>query len=74
MERIEFEVNDDTAKKWRYTNPEIKQRIEKEMDQLLQIILDKQEDTFWPFLEELRSKAEQNGFNDDILEQILNDK
>lgn len=73
MERIEFEVNDDTAKKWRYTNPEIKQRIEKEVDQLLKIILEKEEDTLWPLLKKIRLEAEQKGFNDEILEQILNE-
>lgn len=74
MVRIEFEVNDDTAKKWRYANPEIKQFIEKEVDGLLKLILEKELDTLWPLLKKIRLEAEQKGFNDSILEQILNER
>lgn len=74
MERIEFKVNDDTAKKWRYTNPEIKQCIEKEVDGLLKIILEKEEDTLWPFLKKLDWKLSRTVLMDSILEQILNEE
>ena len=37
-------------------------------------IKDKKKEDIWPFLEALRVKSEERGFNDDILEQILNEK
>ncbi len=73
-ERIILEVENDTAKKWKYTDIKVKQRIYKEMDQLLKVILNKQEDDLWPFLEKLRKDAEQKGFNDKILKDILDER
>lgn len=74
MEKIEIEVDNDTARKWRNTNTRAKQHISREIDRLLKTVLAKQEDTLWPFLEKLRSEAEQKGFNDELLEEILNEE
>ncbi len=40
----------------------------------LKVILDQQEDNLLPFLEKIRLDAEKKGFNDKVLDQILNDK
>jgi hypothetical protein len=36
-------------------------------------MMDKPSDDFWPFLERLRAEAEKKGFNDQILDNILNE-
>jgi len=74
MDRIVIDVEDVVARKWRNTDPQIRQEISQKLDQFLHIIFDKKEEDIWPFLEALRVKSEERGFNDDILEQILNEK
>ncbi len=74
MDRIVIEVADATAKRWWYKTPEARQNIAQEMDKLLQIILEKSNDEFWPFMDSIRSKAESKGFNDNILQEILDEK
>ena len=73
MERIVFEIDDNTARKWKYASAAAKRRISQKFDLLLQVMLDKQEDDFWQFLESARLGAVQKGFNDEILNDILND-
>jgi hypothetical protein len=74
MDRIVIEVEDNLAKRWRNAAPEIKQKVSQELDHFLSNIFKKEEGEIWAFLEQLRSKAEQKGFDDSILEQILNEK
>lgn len=74
MDRIVIEVDDSLARRWRNTPPETKQKVSKEVDIFLNTILARNEDEIWPFLEQLRVKAELRGFNDQVLEQILNEK
>ncbi|HEV7378896.1 MAG TPA: hypothetical protein VGN64_03830 [Dyadobacter sp.] len=74
MDRIVIEVEDSVARKWRDAAPEVKQVVSREVDQLLNVIFEQRDGDIWPFLEELRAKAEQRGFNDDVLAQILNEK
>lgn len=74
MERIVLEVGDATAKKWQYVEPKTKQRIYKTMDRILNSLLDRQAVDLWQFLEKVRAEAEKKGFNDDILDEILNEK
>jgi hypothetical protein len=74
MDRIVIEVEDSLASKWRDATPEIKQIVSREVDLLINKILKKKDDDTWQFLEQLRKKAEQRGFSDEILEQILNEK
>jgi len=74
MDRIIIEVEDNTAKKWRYTNPNTKKRISEKVEQILNILMEKEQEDFWPFLEKVREQAEKKGFNDEILNQILSEK
>ncbi|WP_262246023.1 hypothetical protein [Parapedobacter soli] len=73
MERIVLEVRENTAKKWQHVAPKAKQRIYEEVDRFLNVILEKQPDDLWPFLEKLRADADRKGFNDAILDEIVND-
>ena len=74
MERIIIEVDDITAKKWKYISTELRQKLAGEFRQIMKATLDKSEDEFWPFLEKVRKNAERKGFNDDVLTQILGEK
>ncbi|MCF2504380.1 hypothetical protein L0663_13390 [Dyadobacter sp. CY107] len=74
MDRIVIEVEDGIARKWRNTDPKFRQEISQKLDQVLSVIFEKKTEDIWPFLENLRIKSEERGFNDDILEQILNEK
>ncbi|MCF0042847.1 hypothetical protein [Dyadobacter fanqingshengii] len=74
MDRIVIEVEDGIARKWRNTDPKFRQEISQKLDQVLSVIFEKKTEDIWPFLENLRIKSEGRGFNDDILEQILNEK
>lgn len=74
MDRIVIEVEDGIARKWRNTDPQLRHEISQKLDQFLNVIFEKRGDDIWPFLENLRLKSEERGFNDDLLEQILNEK
>jgi hypothetical protein len=74
MARIVIEVDELTGKKWNYASPQTRQKISKEFSQLMKATLSKSEDDFWPFLEEVRKRAEGRGFDDEILNQILSEE
>jgi hypothetical protein len=74
MERIIIEVDDTIARKWRYASLKTKEQTAKRIDDFLRIVLDKPEQDIWPFLETLRIEAEKKGFNDSILNSILNEE
>lgn len=74
MDRIVIEVEDSVARKWRDAAPEVRRVAAQEVDQLLNVIFEQRDGDIWPFLEKLRAKAEQRGFNDEVLAQILNEK
>ncbi|MGK7393298.1 MAG: hypothetical protein ACNS62_01955 [Candidatus Cyclobacteriaceae bacterium M3_2C_046] len=73
MERIVIEVSEKVAKKWRYSDPSRKQQIAEAFNKILLTLMDKPSEDFWPFLERLRAEAEKKGFNDQILDDILNE-
>lgn len=74
MEKIMIEVDKNTAKKWEESDSATKQRISDAFDKFLNVLLNKEEEDFWPFLEKIREEAEKKGFSDEILNQILNEK
>jgi len=73
MERIVIEVSEKVAKKWRYSDPDKKQQIAEAFNKILLTMMDKPGEEFWPFLERLRTEAEKKGFNDQVLDDILNE-
>lgn len=72
MEKITIEVNADVAKKWLNTPVRLRKRLE---NQLISGIKnsDNIKNDFWHFLENERKKADKKGFNDEILNEILNE-
>jgi hypothetical protein len=74
MQKIVIEVGINTAKKWEESDSETKQRISNAFDQFLNVLLEKEDEDFWPLLEKIRNEAEKKSFSDEILNQILNEK
>lgn len=74
MEKIMIEVEKNTAKKWEESDAFTKQRISDAFDKFLNILMEKEEEGFWPVLEKIREEAEKKGFSDEILDQILKEK
>jgi hypothetical protein len=74
MERIVIEVDDATAKRWRYSRPEIKQKVATLLKETMTEAYLNDKDAFWAKLEAMRIKAEEEGFNDEILNEILKDE
>ncbi|MBK9509288.1 MAG: hypothetical protein IPP61_09485 [Cytophagaceae bacterium] len=72
MEKITIEVNDDIASKWLKTPVRLRKRLE---NQFIAGInnSEKFNDDFWNFLESERKKADQKGFNNEILNEIINE-
>lgn len=74
MERIVIEVTPDTAKKWRLSSQQQKDRI----TQITNVILAKElmrdsPKEFRQFLDEIGAKMEGRGLTEDILQDILSD-
>jgi hypothetical protein len=44
------------------------------MGRFLKTLLTKRKDDLWPFLERLREETEKKGFNDKILNDIINEE
>lgn len=74
MERIVIEVDDATARKWKYASTEMRQKLAEKVGQNMKTALNKGEGDFWSFLEKLRKNAETKGFSDDILNQVLSEE
>lgn len=74
MDRIVIEVGDDTAKKWRNTSPQAKQRLYQRIDQLLQVSLQKPDAGFWELVDTIREEAQKNGLTEEELQRILADE
>jgi len=74
MKRIIIEVDDATARMWKYTSTELRQKLAEKAGKIMKTALNNSEDDFWPFLEKLRNNAETKGFSDDILNQVLSEE
>jgi len=75
MERIVIEVDDATAKKWRKTSPQIKNKLEKLFEKQIEIVAERDKETqFEELLDKARREAAKNGLTEEILEQLLNEK
>ncbi len=74
MERNVIEVDETTAKKWRYVTIEERNRISRQIDQWLKVSMDSPKDDFWKFVNELRDEAKKNGLTEEELNRILNEE
>jgi len=73
MDRIVVEVDDISAKKWRYASKEKREQLNNTISNILKKALDKPEDDFWQFVEKVGKKAETNGLTEDQLNKLLNE-
>ena len=73
MEKISIEVNEKLAQRWRQVESQEKQKISRDIERILEIAMGKNEEDLWPFLENIRLEAERKGFNDQVLDEILNE-
>ena len=74
MDRIVVEVDDISAKKWRYASEEKKNRLNNAINSILRKAFDKTEDDFWQFLDKIGKKAEANGLTEEQLNKLLNEE
>ncbi len=74
MDRIVVEVDDISAKKWRYASKEKKSQLNNAINSILRKAFDKTEDDFWRFLDKIGKKAEANGLTEDQLNKLLNEE
>ena len=73
MDRIVLEVDDSSAKKWRYASQEKKSQLNYTINRILKKAFDKDEDDFWQFLDRVGRKAEENGLTEEQLNKLLNE-
>ena len=65
MDRIVLEVDDLSAKKWRYASKEKRNQLNNTINRILKKAFDKSEDDFWQFLDRVGKGAEENGLRAD---------
>jgi hypothetical protein len=74
MDRIILEVDDRSAKKWKYASQDKKERLSKSIGQLIDRSLAAEGDNFWDFIEKISSEAESNGLTEERLAILLNEE
>ncbi|MCH6235925.1 hypothetical protein [Cognataquiflexum rubidum] len=72
MGKIVIEVDKKTAEKWDRISLEKKKLLAKKIDQLLKASLEKGNNDFWLFVDEIRNEAQANGLTEAELNEILN--
>lgn len=72
MERIGIEVTGDTAKKWRLSSPETKEKITQRMKiRLMKELLNDSPEDFKKFLDEIGETRGERGLTEEILQENL---
>lgn len=75
MERIVIEVDEETAKKWRDASPEIKKRLEKKIEEILdKVSYEIKVARFEALLDKASDEAARNGLTEEMLEKLLNEE
>ncbi len=75
MEKIVIEVEDATAEKWRMSSPEKRNEIAQKIDvKLAKELMADSKAEFQVFVNDLRSKMQERGLTEEILNDILNDE
>jgi hypothetical protein len=74
MDRIVLEVDDISAKKWRYASEEKKNKLNTTINRILKRAFDANEDDFWQFLDRVGKKAEENGLTEEQLKKLLDEE
>jgi len=73
MGKIIIEVDKKTAEKWDRISLEKKKLLAKKIDQLLKASLEKGNNDFWLFVDEIRNEAKANGLTEAELNEIMNE-
>lgn len=72
MERIVIEVNDVTAKKWRLSSRQLRNKISEEINiRLAKELMTDSKEEFKQFLDEVGETMKERGLTEDILQDIL---
>lgn len=74
MDRIILEVDDRSAKKWKYASQDKRERLSKSIGQLIDRSLAAEDDDFWHFIDKISSEAEANGLTEERLAILLNEE
>lgn len=75
MERIVIEVEDDTAKKWRFSSQKTKNKVSQEINLKLATELEANStQEFREYLDELGKTMQERGLTEEILNDILKDE
>ncbi len=75
MERIVIEVEDATAKKWRFASQQTKNKVSQQINiRLAKELMADPKEEFKQFLDEIRNTMEERGLTEEILNDILKDE
>ncbi|MCO5286284.1 MAG: hypothetical protein M9898_07725 [Chitinophagaceae bacterium] len=74
MERIVIEVDEDIARRWRYTSQQKRDKVSQQVNIILAKELTDSKEEFLKYLEGLRSTMKERGLTEEILEEILKDE
>ena len=74
MEWIVIEVDEDIARRWRYTSQQRRDKVSQQVNIILAKELTDSKEEFLKYLEELRSTMKERGLTEEILEEILKDE
>lgn len=74
MERIVIEVADITAKKWRMSSQQLRDKISQRINiKLAKELMADSKDEFKQFLDEVGATMQERGLTEDVLKDILKD-
>ena len=74
MERIVIEVDDATAKQWRFSSPKRRIEIAKKIEiKLARELMSDSKENFKLFLDEMSATMQSRGLTQEILDEILKD-
>lgn len=74
MDRIVIEVDNTSAKKWRFASPQKREKITKTIEQIINQSFLQSDEEYWQFLDRIGQEAAANGLTEEKLKKILSDK
>lgn len=74
MSKIEIEVNQKNLDRWNKLPDSAQKRVAETIEKLIESLQEDSDDFFWNTLNKIRAKAEERGFDDEVLKQILSER
>lgn len=74
MSKIEIEVNQKNLDRWNKLPDSAQKRIAETIEKLIERLQEDSDEFFWNTLNKIRAKAEERGFDDEVLKQILSER